>query len=159
MVRKKKKGKYSVAKEVHVYCRNNMEVLVKLVLKFHELAFVHTKAEFLFDKEITTLSSMALKIFLSITDINDKLGIEPLSGCNKGKSGKCQSKIAMIWMNNIRNKSCQPEKFQWIYHRLGEKKKFGQYYVDGYDEDTDTAYEFNGCYFHRCLKCLKKKTF
>lgn len=36
-----------------------------------------------------------------------------------------------------------------------ERKENGRYYVDGYDENTNTIYEFNGCFYHGCLKCLK----
>ena len=33
--------------------------------------------------------------------------------------------------------------------------RIGPYLVDGYDPNTRTVYEFNGCYFHRCSDCKK----
>ncbi|MEY3371094.1 MAG: hypothetical protein RLZZ392_120 [Pseudomonadota bacterium] len=36
---------------------------------------------------------------------------------------------------------------------LDRQKKIDKYFVDGYDEKTNTVYEFNGCYYHGCKKC------
>ena len=33
--------------------------------------------------------------------------------------------------------------------------RIGPYLVDGYDPNTRTVYEFNGCYFHGCSHCKK----
>ena len=30
------------------------------------------------------------------------------------------------------------------------------YYVDGFDEETNTVIEFYGCYFHGCPRCFKR---
>ena len=30
------------------------------------------------------------------------------------------------------------------------------FYVDGYDEETNTVFEFYGCYYHGCPSCFKK---
>ena len=37
-------------------------------------------------------------------------------------------------------------------HSSGEKKIGGDY-VDGFDEDMNTVYQFHGCYYHGCLNC------
>ena len=65
---------------------------------------------------------------------------------------KNQSKIAIEWLNEIESKVTNSQNFRWIYHHLGEKK-IDNFYVDGYDEMTDTVYEFMGCFYHRCLSC------
>lgn len=31
----------------------------------------------------------------------------------------------------------------------------GNYYVDGFDEETNTVYEFHGCFYHGCKICFK----
>ena len=49
------------------------------------------------------------------------------------------------WMNYLNHThGCQ------IQHKLntGKEKKIGPYPVDGYDETSDTVYQFQGCYFH-----------
>ena len=37
----------------------------------------------------------------------------------------------------------------------GTEIRVGPYYVDGYDPNTKTVYEFNGCHWHGCVKCGK----
>lgn len=32
-----------------------------------------------------------------------------------------------------------------------------EYYVDGFDESTNTVYEFHGCYSHGCPTCFPKQ--
>ena len=31
------------------------------------------------------------------------------------------------------------------------------YYMDGFDQQTNTILEFYGCYFHGCPRCFKKE--
>ena len=41
---------------------------------------------------------------------------------------------------------------------MGEKK-IDNFYVDGYDELTNTIYDFLGCFFHGCSSCYDLKSF
>ena len=57
------------------------------------------------------------------------------------------------------------KEMEWLYHiETTEKKilkrqyKINNIFVDGYDTTTNTAYQFNGCYWHGCLKCYKANT-
>jgi hypothetical protein len=34
-----------------------------------------------------------------------------------------------------------------------QNKRIAPYNVDGYDEESNTVYEFHGCFFHGCSKC------
>ena len=47
-----------------------------------------------------------------------------------------------------------------IIHALNSvsEYKIGKYKVDGYDETTNTVYEFQGCWFHGCPICFNPKT-
>ena len=40
-------------------------------------------------------------------------------------------------------------------HNHISEVRIGPYLVDGYDPNTRTLYEFNGCYFHGCSHCKK----
>ena len=126
--------------------------MAKSLLKFHEIILKCTKTEVLFDSEIMTISSLALKVFLKIGDYKNILGVEPVTGYNAGKTLKNQSKIGIEWLNEINDKVSDSTKFRWIYHALGEKK-IDNFYVDGYDESEDTIYEFLGCFYHGCSDC------
>ena len=133
-------------------------ILAKSMIKFHEMVLINTQVEILFDTSIMTISSIALKIFFEITNLKEKLGIEPITGYNGDKTNKIQSKIAINWSNEIKNQSQHPDNFRWIFHKLGEKR-IGHFYVDGYDELTDTIYEFMGCFYHGCLDCFDPNKF
>ena len=137
---------------------NDVDILYKSLIRFHEIILEHTSLEVLFDFSIVTISSLALKIFKKITKLDDLLGVEPSSGYNSGKQIKPQSKIAIMWLNDVLEKIDDKSKFRWIFHPLGEKK-IGGFYVDGYDELNDVVYEFLGCYFHGCCDCYEPNAF
>lgn len=48
---------------------------------------------------------------------------------------------------------------KWVEKRQGRKietkYKIDRYMVDGYDPETNTIYEFNGCYYHGCNICYQ----
>ena len=63
------------------------------------------------------------------------------------------SKISIMWLNYVSNGNN-------IKHALngGEKKStIGDktYKVDGFCKETNTVYEFNGCFWHGCPNCYK----
>ena len=154
----KRKSNYVLRKEVKEYCMNDVDVLVKSLVKFHEIIRKHTSIEVLFDQKIITISSLALKTFMKMSNLKDLLGVEPLGGYNCGKTLKKQSKIAIMWLNEINEQIDDPSKFRWIYHVLGEKK-IENFYVDGYDEINYVIYEFLGCYYHGCADCFDLNSF
>ena len=55
-----------------------------------------------------------------------------------------QSNMALKWLSYIAEKDDI-----YIQHkRNGGEKSVGRYSRDGYDEETNTAYEFHGCFWH-----------
>ena len=54
------------------------------------------------------------------------------------------SKSEKLWIRSIEEE---------LGRNLEQNKKIGRYNVDGYDNETKTVYEFNGCLFHGCPKC------
>ena len=42
------------------------------------------------------------------------------------------------------------DKLKVRHARNGGEVKIGKYFVDGYDKDTDTINEFDGCWYHSC---------
>ncbi len=45
-----------------------------------------------------------------------------------------------------------------VYNSRNEFK-IGRYPVDGYCEQTDTVYQFQGCFHHGCYKCFKPQSY
>lgn len=54
------------------------------------------------------------------------------------------SKSEKLWIRSIDDE---------LNRNLEQNKKIKRYNVDGYDKESNTIYEFNGCLFHGCLKC------
>jgi hypothetical protein len=55
-----------------------------------------------------------------------------------------QSNITLKWLSYTVEKNDV-----YIQHkRNGGEKTVGRYSLDGYDEETHTAYEFHGCFWH-----------
>ena len=47
----------------------------------------------------------------------------------------------------------------YIQHgRNAGEKRVGPYFLHGCCEDTRTAYEFHGCFYHGCPKCFPADT-
>ena len=65
-----------------------------------------------------------------------------------------QSAVAYRWMSYAANK-------QGVYiqhgHNAGERR-VGPYFLDGCCENTCTAYEFHGCFYHGCPNCFPADT-
>lgn len=83
----------------------------------------------------------------------DTIAIEPLNGWRGNQVN--QSKVALKWF-------CY-EDFKLgrntVHHvrNVGEQKVLTPaeaMFVDGYDEATKTVYEFQGCFYHGCVKCF-----
>ena len=55
-----------------------------------------------------------------------------------------QSNVAVKWLSYISEK----EDLCIQHVRNGGEKRFGDYSLDGYCEETHTAYEFQGCFWH-----------
>ena len=77
------------------YCTNDVFILTKSLLKFHEIIFQHAKTEVLFDPEIMTISSLALNVFNQSFPLPNLLGVEPVLGYNGSSKLKNQSKVAI----------------------------------------------------------------
>jgi hypothetical protein len=57
------------------------------------------------------------------------------------------SKAEKLWIRSIEED---------LGRNIEQNKRIGRYNVDGFDKETSTVYEFNGCFFHGCNKCYKQ---
>ena len=68
--------------------------------------------------------------------------------CRRCSKSKGYSKKAISWMNSISNTIQHAE-------NGGEFKIPNIGRVDGIDHETNTVYEYYGCFWHGCIKCFK----
>jgi hypothetical protein len=56
------------------------------------------------------------------------------------------SKSEKVWIHSIEEE---------LGRNIEQNKRIGKYIADGFDQEKNTVYEFNGCLFHGCRKCYK----
>ena len=129
-------GNYKFKDEIEKYCKNDVKILTMAVMEFRELFKSVTELDP--TTRNFTLASVAMEHFRSSVLQENQIGITPINGYinNRNKSRK-----ANIWLDWLQDES----KIEIL-----REYKIGTYYADGYDPETNTVYEFFGCYFHGC---------
>jgi hypothetical protein len=142
--------------ELIKYCRADVELLSKTVLKFRKM-FIDKQDTDPF--RYTTLPSVCMSVF-----INNFLPEKTIVANNTEKK---DSLVCREWLNYLNNPNIYREvplkvnnddqKCDIHRNKVG---KFCEYYnlknaftVDGYDQKNNTVYQFYGCYWHGCRKC------
>lgn len=72
-----------------------------------------------------------------------------------------QSQVALEWLHFEDWKLGETGRVRHVRNsRDGEVKVLTtaqEYFVDGYDQETKTVYEFHGCLYHGCKRCFKQR--
>ena len=137
------------------YCRADVELLSKTILKFRKMYKDKLDTD---PFRYTTLASLCMSIYL-----NKFLPEKTIVGNNHQKQ---DSIVCREWLSHLNNKNISREIPIYVksrncdIHEGKVGKKLCQYYnlkrpftVDGYDKTTNTIYQFQGCYWHGCRKC------
>ena len=84
------------------------------------------------------------------TFVSSPVGVVPNGGYVTRTNYSAMAILWLKWLSRENNTV-----LQHALSDLGEFKIPGtSYYVDGYDQQLCTVYEFHGCLFHGCLKCF-----
>ena len=125
-------------KEITSYCRSDVDILAKYCLLYREMFKDQTGID-PFDKALT-IASYCQQVYR--TKFLEKDTIAIFSHARQLKAN--QSNTAIKWLSYISEKEGI-----FIQHvRNGGEKRVGNYSLDGYCEETHTAYEFQGCFWH-----------
>ena len=89
-----------------------------------------------------------------------KIAVEPVHGWRPKHN---QSHAALKWLYWEENKLVKSDLLPRIAHvgNRGERTLMHgtkSFLVDGYDEQTRTVYEFQGCFYHECLRCFPNRS-
>ena len=98
-----------------------------------------------------TIASLCNLVFRTIFLKKETVAIIPEVGYRKKPK---QSAVAYRWMSYVARK-------QDVYIQHGRnagERRVGPYFWDGCCENTHTAYEFHGCFYHGCSKCFPADT-
>jgi hypothetical protein len=144
-------------KELHDYCVSDVEILAAGCLKFRQIIMEKTKRDE-FDRGVDpfqvsiTIASLCNHIYRRNFMKPNTIAVIPEHGYNptQNTSRKCRQ-----W---LRYTEMREGIFIQSADNVGEKR-VDKYLLDGYCEETKTAYEFHGCYWHGCPKCYQPATY
>ena len=129
---------YDFRKEIVKYCRSDVDIMRKCCLLYREMFRQETDID-PFNKSLT-IASYCQEVYRTNFLKKDTIAV-----FNHDRQLKIkQSDVAVKWLSYISEK----EDLCIQHVRNGGEKRFGNYSLDGYCEETHTAYEFQGCFWH-----------
>ena len=130
--------RYDFREEIIKYCRSDVDILRKCCLLYREMFRNETDID-PFNKALT-IASYCQEVYRTNFLKKDTIAI-----FNNDRQLKIkQSNVAVKWLSYISEK----EDLCIQHVRNGGEKRFMDYSLDGYCEETHTAYEFQGCFWH-----------
>ena len=131
--------------EILKYCRSDVDILAECCKLYREMFKNATDTgndETGIDPfdTATTIASYCMQVYRTKFLQKDTIALLPQHQVLKRK----QSHEALQWLSYTAEK----EEIRMQHARNGGDKRVGDYYLDGYCEETHTAYEYQGCYWH-----------
>ena len=131
--------------EILRYCRSDVDILAECCKLYREM---FKKATDTGNDETgidpfdtaTTIAGYCMQVYRTKFLQKDTIALLPQAHQLKRK----QSHEALQWLSYTAEK----EEIRIQHARNGGEKRVGKYYLDGYCEETHTAYEYQGCYWH-----------
>lgn len=100
-----------------------------------------------YDKTCRTVAGLALKIYCSNFLTKNIIGQIPATGYGGNIN---QSIIALCWLKEMTDQLKENDlELRSKLSVVGEQCIMGRF-VDGYCTETNTIYQFHGCFFHGC---------
>ena len=136
---------FDFQKEILKYCRSDVDILAKCCLLYREMFRLATDTgndETGLDPfdSTTTIAAYCMQVYRTKFLQKDTIALLPHHQELKRK----QSYEALQWLSYTADK----EGIRMQHDRNGGEKRVGKYSLDGYCEETHTAYEYQGCYWH-----------
>lgn len=142
-----RQGTFNFREEAVRYCKNDVDILSKGCSVFREEFLCETGVD---PFGCITIASACMKVFLTNFLSPNSLAIP----CPYNYMQQCKrfSNASIQWLEWVMHK----EKI-FIQHALNAgEKQLGRYFVDGYAEVSGVkiVWEFHGCFYHGCPRCL-----
>ena len=142
---------FNFQRELLTYCQSDVRLLKQGCMKFQ--AQFKDIVEFNPMKECITIASACNVAYQKKWMPENKIAIEPVRGCRPQHT---QSHAALTWLYWEEEKLPKCDLLPRIAHarNKGERRLVNgkqTFLMDGYDAQTKTIYEFQGCFYHGCL--------
>ena len=136
---------FDFRQEILKYCRSDVDILAECCKLYREMFKKATDTgndETGIDPfdSATTIAGYCMQVYRTKFLQKDTIALLPQHQQFKRK----QSHEALQWLSYTAEK----EEIRIQHARNGGEKRVGKYYLDGYCEETHTAYEYQGCYWH-----------
>ena len=125
--------------EIIKYCRSDVDILRKCCMKFREMLRDKTKGIDPFE-DCLTIASYCHRVYRTNFMKKDSIAVFHHNRQLKMQ----QSNMAVKWLSYVMERN----DIHIQHVRNGGEKRVGKYSLDGYCEERNTAYEFQGCFWH-----------
>jgi hypothetical protein len=135
---------FNFAEEIAYYCEQDVTILRESCLAFRKLMCLETGAD---PFSYITLASVCSAIYFSNFMKEQKIARVPPTGYQRHN----YSSEAIEWLEYKRVHDNVPK----MQHAMNTGEvAIGKYFVDGFDEDSQSIFEYYGCFHHGCDKCF-----
>ncbi|XP_071041463.1 uncharacterized protein [Parasteatoda tepidariorum] len=143
----RQKEPFNFEKEMLAYCRSDVDILRRCCLEFRGQLLDIAKVD---PFRYVTIPSTSMAVFRSMHIRPNTIGMVPVSGYTTNIN---YSPDSIRWLDFVAEKENV-----LIEHALnnGGERKLAGVYVDGFCTDTNTVYQFHGCFFHGCDTCFNQ---
>ena len=137
---------FDFQKEILKYCRSDVDILAECCKLYREMFKKATSMDGNIETGLdpfdsaTTIAAYCMQVYRTKFLRKDTIALLPQHQEHKRK----QSHEALQWLSYTAEK----EEIRMQHDRNGGEKRVGPYSLDGYCEETHTAYEYQGCYWH-----------
>ena len=140
---------FDFQKEMESYCRSDVDILRKCCLDFRDILQETTGVD-PFEKCLT-IASVCQLVYRTNYLVENTMGVFSNEHQLKTKT----SNKAVKWLSWL----AETEEIDIVHVRNGGEKRVGKYSLDGFCEERNTAYEFQGCFWHgkyygASLRCI-----
>ncbi|XP_055339082.1 uncharacterized protein LOC129588742 [Paramacrobiotus metropolitanus] len=142
---KAKGNLFDFRKEVEDYCRMDVTISRKCCQQFRYLFRKISNGLCPFVAAIT-IAGVCIQYWKSFILKPDQIKLLPHRIHARNRNQSEVAKKWLAWM--VREEECVIESVL-----TGAKHQIGPYFVDGFREDINHAYEFHGCFYHGCPQC------
>ncbi len=140
---------------IYYYCRMDVDILRRGCITFTYLIKEISSILPFYDKTCNTIASLALKIYSACFLKRNTIGQIPAVGY----SGVKQSIYALCWLGDIeKDLNENDESLESALSENGERYILKRP-VDGFCPETNTIYQFHGCFYHGCSKCFDSEDY
>ena len=129
---------FDFQKEMESYCRSDVDILRKCCLDFRDILQETTDID-PFEKCLT-IASVCHLVYRTNYLVENTIGVFSDEHQLKTKT----SNKAVKWLSWL----AETEEIDIEHVRNGGEKRVGRYSLDGFCEERNTAYEFQGCFWH-----------